>query len=92
MLMNITDVQHVPSAGFMVLAALQPRLPSAADLHAPGGLSALLSHDAGVSWPDRRGVSLMHAVLAEAGTVALVFETAADAAACRARLAAENRA
>jgi hypothetical protein len=52
----------------------------------PGGLSVVLTHDAGVSWPDRRGEALAREVLAEGGTVALGFATLGDALACQQRI------
>lgn len=53
----------------------------------PGGLSAVLTHDAEMSWPDARGQALASAVLAQpGGTVLLMFKTLVDALACRKRL------
>jgi hypothetical protein len=86
-ILNVTQLQRIPTAGaYIVLAANAPHKPSVADLRTPGRLSVLLSHDPGVAWPDRRGELLMDAVLAEYGTVALLFAAAEDAIACRNRL------
>ena len=51
------------------------------------GLTALLTHDAGLSWPDPTGEALAAAALEQGGAALLVFATAADAVACHARLA-----
>jgi hypothetical protein len=49
-------------------------------------MSAMLSHDDGMNWPDKRGEQLMRAVLQECGTVVLLFDLQRDAKACRAKL------
>jgi hypothetical protein len=52
-----------------------------------GAVFAVITHEAGLSWPSRRGEALAAAVLAEGGgPVALVFNTLADALACKRRL------
>jgi hypothetical protein len=84
-------VRIAPAGAYLLLAATAPHRPSMADLQAPGRVFAWLSHDAGLAWPNRRGELLMDAVLAQGGTVALVFEAAADALACRERLIAGDR-
>jgi hypothetical protein len=86
-ILNVTPPQRIPPArAYVVLASNAPHRPSVVDLRTPGRLSALLSHDPGVTWPDRRGELLMDAVLAEGGTIALLFAAAEDAIACRSRL------
>ena len=85
--LNVTRPARSPgSRAVVILAALVPRRPSITDLWEPGRVHALLSHDPGVTWPDRRGELIADAVLAERGTIAFLFETAADANACRERL------
>jgi hypothetical protein len=56
----------------------------------PGSLTAMLTHDPGVSWPDRRGVDLAEAMLAGGGVAILQFATMADALACHGRLMREG--
>lgn len=85
--LNVTHPAKSPGAdGIWIFAAVPPHQPSVFDLRTPGRMSALLSHDAGLSWPDRRGELIMQAVLAESGTIALLFSTVEDALACRDRL------
>ena len=55
-------------------------------LATPGNMTTLLTHDPGVSWPDRRGIGLAEATLAAGGVVILQFERMADALACHRRL------
>jgi hypothetical protein len=53
----------------------------------PGCTTAILSHDPGVNWPDKRGEAMAAAALAQAGgAVLMVFSSAADALACHHRL------
>ena len=87
--LNVTRPARSPgSQAVVILAAVVPRRPSITDLWDPGRIHALLSHDPGVTWPDRRGELIADAVLAERGTVAFLFESAADANLCRERLLA----
>jgi hypothetical protein len=48
----------------------------------PGEMTALLTHDEGMTWPDRRGIALAEAILEVGGVAVLQFETMADAIAC----------
>ena len=58
-----------------------------------GGQSAVITHDAGLDWPDKKGQSLASAVLAQPGGAAvLIFEGLVDAMACRDRLRRERAA
>ena len=51
------------------------------------GLSAVLTHGTGMSWPDTRGEAMASAVLSQPrGSVILTFKTLADAMACQKRL------
>ena len=68
------------------MAAEAPHQPSVMDMRRPGHVIAMVTHDAGMTWPDKRGQQLMAAVLAEAGTVFLLFDARNDAEACRRRL------
>jgi hypothetical protein len=56
-----------------------------------GAMSALLTHDEGLSWPNTRGEALAAATLEHGGAVALAFATLADALGCKARLAGGAR-
>ncbi len=67
--LNVTDVARWPGGPFVFMAAEAPHKPSVVDMRRPGHLIAMVTHDSGMSWPDKRGLQLMHAVLAEAGTV-----------------------
>ncbi len=84
--LNVCNVARWPGGPFVVIAAEAPHQPSVMDLRCAGHLIAMVTHDAGTSWPDKRGLQLMHAVLAEAGTVFLLFDSRNDAEACRRRL------
>ncbi len=84
--LNVTDVAMWPGGPFVVIAAEAPHQPSVMDLRRAGHLTAMVTHDAGMTWPDKRGQQLMTAVLAEAGTVFLLFDSRNDADACRRRL------
>ena len=57
----------------------------------PGGVSAMLTHDGGVSFTDRTGEALAAATLDSGGVVLAVFETLADAMGCHARLTGGGR-
>ncbi len=85
--LNVTDVARWPGGPFVVSAAEAPNKPNILDLRRPGHLTTMITHDVGMTWPDKRGQQLMHAVLAECGTVFLLFDSRNDAEACRRRLA-----
>jgi hypothetical protein len=74
--------------GFLVVVADTPEGATTEALTRRGHASALLTHDAGMTWPDRRGEALAAAALAEGWTVALQFAALADAMACARRLEA----
>lgn len=68
------------------------RAPMAGDIDAllrPGSVSVCLTHDTDMHWPDRRGESLLRAVLKSGGTAALVFASLNDAMRCQQRLTRE---
>lgn len=71
---------------FAVCVAIAPTPATPAALLQRGRVSALLTHDAGMSWPDRAGETLLGAVLDHGGGAMLGFETMADALACKRRL------
>lgn len=73
-------------AMWTVIAAAAPIEPQPDALSRRGQLSAFLTHDAGLTWPDAMGVALAEAVLAEGGAVAFGFAALADAMACAAML------
>ncbi len=56
------------------------------------GLSGIITHDAGMSWPDKQGEQLANVTLAQLETaVFLVFTDLAGALACRKRLEAGGK-
>lgn len=69
-----------------VIVARKPVDAVPAALRRPGGLSALLTHSEGLSWPDARGEALATATLQRGGAVAFAFRTLGDALACKRRL------
>lgn len=69
-----------------VMVACDPVRARLDSLRRPGGLSALVTHDPGGTWPDRKGEALAMAVLARGGAVGLAFASVADALACKRRL------
>ena len=73
-----------------VLARADGREPALSDLNKHAALSAWLTHDPDMSWPDEAGVALMRAVLKKDGTVVLAFANLADALACQQRMARET--
>ncbi len=72
-----------------VIVAADPEHARLDSLRRPGGMSALVTHDPGGTWPDRRGEALAMAVLAHGGTVGLAFVSITDALACKRRLEGE---
>ena len=81
---QVTPVGSILGSPFCLCAA-DGRIPSIIDCRQPG-ISAWMSHDKGLSWPDRKGELLLRALLAEGGTAVLVFEDRIDAEQCRAKL------
>ncbi len=82
---EVSPIGCIPRGGFYVYAA-DGGEPSLNDCRRPGTASAWLSHDCGLSWPDRRGEVFLRALLGEGGTAILVFENPYDAELCRAKL------
>jgi hypothetical protein len=73
--------------GWGVIIAGKPEDARPECLARPGEVGAVLTHDAGLSWPDARGEALADAVLAQGGgPVALLFPALGDALACKRRL------
>ena len=84
------DVRSSMKAGLSFVTIAPPGLPadftSAIKACAPA-VHQLLTHDAGISWPDRMGCRLANNVLARGdGLVVAQFETLADALAFRKKL------
>lgn len=69
-----------------VMISADPERARLDSLRRPGGLAALVTHDPGGTWPDRKGEALAMAVLAQGGAVGLAFASIADALACKRRL------
>jgi hypothetical protein len=82
---NIRLAQH---GGEWVVSVARAGAPEViADAMARPGLSGIVTHDRGLSWPDRRGEALATALLAQPGAVVfLLFASLADALGCRRRL------
>lgn len=76
-------------ACWCIILTADPAMAAPEALGAPGSVSAVLAHDAGLSWPNRKGVALARTVIEAGGAVALGFATLADALACKRRLDAE---
>lgn len=76
--------------GAMVLIAPPRRRPTLQELArtTAGGATAWITHDAGMTWPDRAGVRLVEEVLDRGGLAALVFKSLGDAMAAQGRLRA----
>ncbi len=86
--MNIPDDVNIrmfsENGRWFVGVARNGRSVDLSDVVTPGNMSALLTHDEGVSWPDRTGLALFGFVMMDdAGAVVLQFESLADAMACR---------
>ena len=82
-------IRHDPTHNtpiFMVAVARLPTEPVPENLVRCGEVAALLTHDPGVTWPDRSGEDLALATLEEGGVVVLAFALLADALACQRQL------
>jgi hypothetical protein len=79
---------HIRHEGYLVCVARPPlqATPEALSTSTPGQVHAVLTHDAGCSWPDRVGELFAEEALAAGGAAVLVFASLADALACRQRL------
>jgi hypothetical protein len=71
---------------FWVVLAKPPTEPKPECLLRSGQVAALLTHDPGMSWPDRAGEAIAHATLDQDGVVGLAFSALADALACHRRI------
>jgi hypothetical protein len=82
-----------PASGAAVVIAVPPVAPSldalAAAMSAGRGLSALLTHDNGVTWPNAAGRRLVADVLARGGIAVLLHSSMRDALAAHRRVLAE---
>ena len=72
--------------GYVVVAAAAPADATLEALRRRGHLSALLTHDPGLTWPRARGEAIGAEMLAAGGTLAMQFPELADAMACKRRL------
>ena len=57
----------------------------------PGRSASVLTHDAGLTWPDAEGCGIAEACIAFGYPVGLIFQDEASATACRDRLLREAR-
>jgi hypothetical protein len=82
-----------PATGAAVVIAIPPVAPSldalAAAMSAGRGMSAILTHDPGVTWPDAAGRRLLAEVLARGGIAVLLHSSMRDALAAHRRALAE---
>jgi hypothetical protein len=86
-LFHVPAVAGLHPGGWAIIIAHTPEDARPECLMRPGEVQAILTHDEGLSWPNRRGEALADAVLAQGGgPVALVFRVLADALACKRRL------
>lgn len=85
-----TDIRlcTIPELAAFVLLAPPPLTAGMHLLDRLGELSALITHDAGVVWPDKRGIALAEATLAQGSAVVLQFERVVDAVLAHRRLTA----
>lgn len=82
----------IPQAGYFVFLAVPPLTAGShllAQLEKPGSLTALITHDPGMDWTDRKGELLAEGVLHQGGAVVMRFETMADALGAQRRLVRE---
>jgi len=86
------DVRIIVGFPEVVLVITQEgRTANLEDFTKAGECSLVLTHDAGVTWPDRKGVMLAKAALADGWPMMLQFENLADALACRRRLSSGTK-
>lgn len=80
-----------PSSGFPFVVTVDAtgRDVGLQGMVSPRHLGAFLTHEEGISWPNRQGEAMARATLARGGVVAMCFESLADSMACRERIAAE---
>ncbi|MGK7864520.1 hypothetical protein [Falsiroseomonas sp. E2-1-a4] len=83
---RLFSLPDIPAFGWCVIVAADPARARLESLARRGALSAFLTHDEGLNWPNRRGEMLAGETLARGGAVALAFATMADALACKRRL------
>ena len=79
----------IDGAGIIVIAP-EGTTPNLDTLKRAGGFCAILTHDPGLTWPDRQGVSMVEEVLKHGGTALLEFTSIADALMCQARIKRER--
>ena len=83
---RLHEIRNLTGFPWLVIIAASHAEAVPAVLTKPGAVCPLLTHAAGVSWPNRTGEALALAALADGGAVALGFVRLADAASCKARL------
>ena len=83
---RLFSLPDIPAFEWCVIVAADPARARLESLSRRGALSAFLTHDEGLNWPNRRGEMLAGETLARGGAVALAFATMADALACKRRL------
>ena len=75
------------AGGWCVSIIREGAAPTIYENLARPGLTGQFTHDPGVPWPDRKGVALVNALLAQPESAAfLMFANNADAVACWERL------
>ena len=82
----------IPNQGYFVFLAappLQAGVHLLARLREPGTMTALLTHDPDLTWPDRYGEALAEHVLAHGGAVVMQFASMANAMSAQRRLGRE---
>lgn len=71
---------------FFVACAMPPVEATPEAVRTRGLPHALLTHDAGVSWPDQRGAALLKATVEAGGLALLAFPCLADALRAKKRM------
>jgi hypothetical protein len=83
---RLFSFEQNPAFPWCVIAAPTPERARPQALFTRRHVSALLTHDEGLSWPDARGEALAAAIFDHGGAVAFAFVNLADALACKRRL------
>lgn len=86
MIPGVTARIHQHQGSWCVMVATKPEDAVPDALLRKGTVGTMLTHDRGVSWPDRQGEQLGRAILEQGGVVFMGFESMADALTCKGRL------